>query len=61
MTDNSLSKARSLGLLSSKTVVRKDLVSSSDRVDFYKFTLNRSSNVKFQLSGLQANADLVML
>ncbi|HEY9646127.1 MAG TPA: PPC domain-containing protein, partial [Chroococcidiopsis sp.] len=60
MTDNSLSKARSLGTLGNKAVVRKDVVGPRDRLDFYKFTLNRSSNVKLQLSGLQANADLIV-
>jgi Bacterial pre-peptidase C-terminal domain len=60
MTDNSLSKARTLGVLGSRTVARRDLVGPSDRLDFYKFTLRRSSNVKFLLSGLRANADLLI-
>jgi trimeric autotransporter adhesin len=61
MTDNSLRQARPLGVLGNKAVTRRDLVGPRDRVDFYKFTLNRSSAAKFQLSGLQANADLNML
>ena len=61
MTDNSLSRAQALGVLGRKPVVRRDLVGPRDRFDFYKFTLNRSSNVKLQLSDLQANADLVLL
>jgi Bacterial pre-peptidase C-terminal domain len=61
MTDNSLGNARNLGALSNKAVVRRDLVNLRDRTDFYKFTLNRSSNATFNLSGLQANADLIML
>lgn len=61
MTDNSLGNARNLGALSNKTVVRQDLVGPRDRADFYKFTLNRSSNATFKLSGLKANADLIML
>lgn len=61
MSDNSLNTARPLGVLGSRPAVRRDFVGLSDRLDFYKFSLNRSSNVRFQLSGLQANADLVML
>ncbi|MBD2462147.1 PPC domain-containing protein [Oscillatoria sp. FACHB-1407] len=61
MTDNSLRQARSLGTLSNRAIARRDVVNLRDRTDFYKFTLNRSSNVQFQLSGLQANADLLLL
>jgi hypothetical protein len=61
MADNSRSSARPLGVLGSKPVVRRDLVGPSDRTDFFKFSLKRSSNVNFQLSNLQANADLLLL
>lgn len=61
MTDNSLRQARSLGVLGSQTVTRQDRVNLRDRTDFYKFTLNRSSTIQFQLSNLRANADLLLL
>lgn len=61
MTDNSLGQARSLGVLGTKTETRQDFVGKRDRVDFYKFSLKRSRNVDFQLSGLQGNADLNLL
>lgn len=61
MTDNSLSKARTLGTLGRNPIARRDLVGPRDRVDFYKFSLRRSSNVQWQLTGLQANADLALL
>ncbi|MBW4517924.1 MAG: PPC domain-containing protein [Timaviella obliquedivisa GSE-PSE-MK23-08B] len=61
MVDNSLSSARPLGVLDNKPVARRDLVGPSDRTDFFKFSLKRSSNVNFQLSNLQANADLLLL
>ncbi|GAB4146283.1 MAG: hypothetical protein Fur0046_24180 [Cyanobacteria bacterium J069] len=50
-----------MGVLGSKPVVRRDLVGPSDRTDFYKFSLKRSSSVNLQLSNLQANADLLLL
>ncbi len=61
MTDNSLRSARPLGVLGSKPVARRDLVGPSDRTDFFKFSLKRSSNVNFQLSNLKENADLLLL
>jgi Bacterial pre-peptidase C-terminal domain len=61
VTDNSLRGAQSIGALSGRPVVRRSLVDRRDRFDFFKFTLNRSSSVKFQLSGLRNNADLFLL
>jgi Bacterial pre-peptidase C-terminal domain len=61
MNDNSLSKAQSLGILNGNSVNKRDSLSKSDRVDFFKFTLNRSSSSTFNLSGLRANADLALL
>ncbi|MBW4661584.1 MAG: PPC domain-containing protein [Drouetiella hepatica Uher 2000/2452] len=61
MADNSLSSARPLGVLGSKLLERRDLVGPRDRTDFFKFSLKRSSDVNFQLSNLQANADLLLL
>lgn len=61
MADNSLSSARPLGVLGSKPVAQRDQVGPSDRTDFFKFSLKRSSNVNFHLSNLQANADLLLL
>jgi trimeric autotransporter adhesin len=59
--DNSLAKAQSLGLLDGNSVVKRDSLNKRDRVDFFKFTLNRSSSAKFKLAGLSANADLALL
>lgn len=61
MSDNSLAKATSLGFLDDQSLTRKNSLSNRDRVDFFKFTLNRSSNIKFTLTGLRANADLSLL
>ena len=61
MTDNSLNTAQPLGVLGSKPITRRDLVNRSDRFDFFKFSLKRSSNVNLQLSGLKGNADLFLL
>jgi trimeric autotransporter adhesin len=61
MADNSLAKAQSLGVLDGNSVIKRDALSKRDRVDYFKFTLNRSSNAKFKLAGLSANADLALL
>jgi Bacterial pre-peptidase C-terminal domain len=61
MNDNSLGKSQVLGVLDGNAVTKRDALNKRDRVDFFKFTLNRSSNVKFKLAGLRANADLSLL
>lgn len=61
MMDNSLAKAQSLGVLDGNSASKRDSLSKRDRVDFFKFTLNRSSNVNFKLAGLRSNADLLLL
>jgi Bacterial pre-peptidase C-terminal domain len=61
MNDNSLAKSQVLGVLDGNTVTKRDALNKRDRVDFFRFTLNRSSNVNFKLAGLRANADLSLL
>jgi hypothetical protein len=59
--DNSLAKAQSLGILDNTSAVRRDSLSKRDRVDYFKFTLNRSGSANFKLAGLRANANLALL
>jgi Bacterial pre-peptidase C-terminal domain len=61
MNDNSLGKAQSLGLLDASSLIKRNTLKKNDRVDFYSFTMNRSSTVSFKMSGLKANADLALL
>jgi hypothetical protein len=61
MNDNSLGKAQSLGLLDANSLVKRNTLKKNDRVDFYSFTVSRSSTVSFKISGLKANADLALL
>jgi hypothetical protein len=61
MTDNTLAKARALGAIDGRSIVKRDALNRRDRVDYFKFSLNRSSNVNFKLAGLRANADLSLL
>jgi hypothetical protein len=61
MSDNSLAKATSLGFLDGQSLTRKNSLSQDDRVDFFKFSLNKSGSAKFKLTGLRANADLALL
>jgi hypothetical protein len=61
MADNSLAKAQSLGILDNNAVTRRDSLSQRDRVDYFKFSLNKSGSAKFKLAGLRANADLALL
>jgi Bacterial pre-peptidase C-terminal domain len=61
MTDNSLAKAQSLGALDGRSAIKQNSLNKRDRVDFYKFTLNRSSNVDLQLSKLRTSADFSVL
>jgi hypothetical protein len=61
MTDNTLAKARALGAIDGRSIVKRDALNRRDRVDYFKFSLNRSSNVNFKLAGLRANVDLSLL
>jgi Bacterial pre-peptidase C-terminal domain len=61
MTDNSLAKAQSLGILDNNRVTKRDSLSQRDRVDYFKFSLNKSGTANFKLSGLRANANLALL
>jgi hypothetical protein len=61
MTDNTLAKARALGAIDGRSIVKRDALNRRDRVDYFKFSLNRSSSANFQLTGLRANADLALL
>jgi len=57
---NNRSKAKSIGLIAgSKSLV--DGIGSADKYDFYRFTLNKSSNFTLSLKKLKANADLFLL
>jgi hypothetical protein len=47
--------------LDNNSVVRRDSLSQRDRVDYFKFSLNKRVNAKFKLAGLRANADLALL
>jgi Bacterial pre-peptidase C-terminal domain len=58
MSDNSLAQARQMGALTSSPIVRKDSLGKRDRTDFYQFSLNSSSSVNLNLSGMRSNADL---
>jgi Bacterial pre-peptidase C-terminal domain len=61
MTDNTLAKATALGALDGQSLTRLNSLNKRDRVDFYSFTLGRSSSVNLQLSGLRSNADLTLM
>lgn len=57
---NRRAKAQDIGVLSG-TQTFKDTLSRGDRKDFYRFSLNTSSNLKLRLKGLKANANLILL
>jgi Bacterial pre-peptidase C-terminal domain len=61
MADNSLVNAQSLGVLDNNSVVRRDSLSKRDRLDYFKFSLNKSGSATFKLAGLRANANLALL
>ncbi|MDB9524896.1 hypothetical protein PN498_02755 [Oscillatoria sp. CS-180] len=50
--NNSLSTAQNLGVLSGAITPISELVGSTDRNDYYRFTLNQNSDVNFGLIGL---------
>ncbi|BBD58390.1 peptidase [Nostoc sp. HK-01] len=57
---NSLTLARNIGTLSG-TRTFNDFVGSTDLNDYYRFTLGSASNFSLNLSGLSADADVVLL
>ncbi len=63
LSDDLLSNAISLGALSASvpTIQRTGTVNStSDRTDYYSFTLGATTDVRVNLSGLSGDADLVL-
>jgi len=54
---NSFKQAYDLGKFSDTSVVVDDFVGNSDKADFFKLTINKSSFGIISLTGLQANAD----
>ena len=61
MADNSLAKAQSIGVLDNNSVTKRDSLSQRDRMDYFKFSLNKSGSANFKLGGLRANANLALL
>jgi hypothetical protein len=57
---NTFATARNITLSSTPTTFR-DWVGSTDRLDYYRFTLNQASVVNFSLTGLSADAHLGLL
>ncbi|MEN9234439.1 MAG: PPC domain-containing protein, partial [Gloeomargarita sp. DG02_1_bins_92] len=60
LAGNTLSTARNI-TLGSTTRTFNDWVGSVDTHDFYKFTLNETSEVRFSLTGLTGDANLGLL
>lgn len=60
LAGNSLSEARNLGTLTGTQTVQ-DFVGSVDTNDYYRLTLNNSSNLSLTLNGMSANADVQLL
>ena len=57
---NSLASARDLGTFTGGQTF-KDRITRSDRQDYYKFTLDTFGKVNFGLTGLKANANIMLL
>jgi Calpain family cysteine protease/Bacterial pre-peptidase C-terminal domain len=60
LAGNSLSEARNLGTLTGTQTVQ-DFVGSVDTNDYYRLTLDNSSNLSLTLNGMSANADVQLL
>lgn len=58
LAGNSLKTARCVGALTAQPQTLSDRVSSSDRLDFYRFKVTQRSTFHASLSGLTANANL---
>jgi Bacterial pre-peptidase C-terminal domain len=56
--DNTRGGAVNVGDVSNRSVTRNNGVASTDTQDFYRFTVNRTTNVKVALSGLFADVDV---
>ncbi|WP_374489593.1 pre-peptidase C-terminal domain-containing protein [Zoogloea sp.] len=57
---NTNTNARSIGLLGSTAQSFNDYVGSDDTNDYYRFTLDSTRNLSLTLSGLSADADLML-
>lgn len=57
---NTLSTAADLGTLAGRRVV-SDRISTADPADYYSFSLNTTSNLQLNLTGLTADADLYLI
>ncbi len=55
---NTLALARNIGNLTTSTQSFSDYVGTTDTDDYYKFILDGTSNLRINLSGLSADADL---
>ncbi len=60
-SDNTIATARELGTLSSTPTTVRDFVGIADTQDHFRFTLTQARNVRVQLSGLSADADVQLL
>lgn len=58
---NSLASAKDMGLLGASPKIYNDYVGGQDSNDDYSFTLDGTRNLRLALSGLSANADLVLM
>jgi len=61
LAGNTRTAARNIGAITGTTQSFRDSVSSSDTNDFYSFTINPSSSLSIQLTGLSSDADLQVL
>jgi uncharacterized protein YkwD len=58
---NTLGSALDLGSLSKTPITRSDSVGSSDRNDYYRFSVSKTTNFNLTLSGMSADADVQLL
>lgn len=58
---NMLGSALDLGTLSTTPITRSDSVSSSDRNDYYRVSVNQTTSLNLTLSGMSANAGVQLL
>jgi hypothetical protein len=61
LAGNATTAARDIGAITGTTQTFRDSVSSTDTNDFYRLTINPSSSLSIQLTGLSADADLQLL
>lgn len=60
-SDDSIATARDLGTLGSAPTTVRDFVGLLDTQDHFRFTLTEARNVRVQLTGLSADADVLLL